>query len=53
MITYYTLDLRRRSALFCRKHGCGKTAEIFSIGRATAVCWAQRLRQMGDVAIGT
>lgn len=52
MSTYYSLDLRRRAARYCLKHGSGKTAEIFSIGRATAVRWAAKLRKTGDVAIG-
>ena len=52
MSAYYSLDLRRRAARYCLKHGSGKTAEIFSIGRATAVRWASKLRQTGDVAVG-
>ena len=52
MSTYYSLDLRLRAAGYCLKHGSGKTAEAFSIGRATAVCWAFKLRQTGDVAVG-
>lgn len=52
MSTYYSLDLRRRAARYCLKHGSGKTAETFSIGRATAVRWADKLRKTGDVAIG-
>lgn len=52
MSKYYSLDLRRRAARFCLKHGSGKTAETFSIGRATAVRWADKLRRTGDVAIG-
>jgi transposase len=52
MSTYYSLDLRRRAARYCLKHGSCRTAEIFSISRATAVRWAQKLRQTGDVAIG-
>ena len=51
MSKYYSLDLRRRAAGFCLKHGSGKTAETFSIGRATAVRWADKLRRTGDVAI--
>ena len=34
------------------QHGSGRTAEVFSIGRATAVRWADKLRRTGDVAIG-
>jgi transposase len=52
MSKYYSLDLRRRAARYCLKHGSGKTAETFSIGRATAVRWADKLRKTGDVAIG-
>lgn len=52
MSAYYSLDLRRRAASYCLKHGSGKTAETFTIGRATAVRWAAKLRQTGDVAIG-
>jgi transposase len=52
MSAYYSLDLRRRAARFCLKHGSGKTAETFSIGRATAVRWADKLRKTGDVAVG-
>jgi transposase len=52
MSKYYSLDLRRRAARYCLKHGSGKTAETFSIGRATAVRWAAKLRETGDVAIG-
>jgi transposase len=52
MSSYYSLDLRRRAARYCLKHGSGRTAETFSISRATAVRWAQKLRQTGDVAIG-
>jgi putative transposase len=52
MSKYYSLDLRRRAARFCLKHGSGKTAEAFLIGRATAVRWADKLRKTGDVAIG-
>ena len=52
MSAYYSLDLRRRAARYCLQHGSGKTAEIFSIGRATAVRWASKLRQTGDVAVG-
>jgi transposase len=52
MSTYYSLDLRRRAVRYCLKHGSGKTAKIFSICRATAVRWAAKLRQTGDVAIG-
>lgn len=49
---FYSLDLRRRAAGFCLQHGSGKTAETFSIGRATAVRWADKLRKTGDVAVG-
>ena len=52
MRKYYSLDLRRRAAAYCLKHGSGKTAEAFSIGRATAVRWAAKFRATGDVAIG-
>jgi transposase len=52
MSKYYSLDLRRRAARYCLKHGSGRTAETFSIGRATAVRWADKLRRTGDVAIG-
>ena len=52
MSAYYSLDLRQRAARYCLKHGSGKTAETFSIGRATAVRWAAKLRQTGDVAVG-
>ena len=52
MSKYYSLDLRRRAAAYCLKHGSGKTAEAFSIGRATAVRWAAKFRATGDVAIG-
>jgi transposase len=52
MSKYYSLDLRRRAAAYCLKHGSGKTAEAFSIGRATAVRWAAKFRKTGDVAIG-
>ncbi len=52
MSAYYSLDLRRRAAGYCLKHGSGKTAETFSIGRATAVRWAAKLRKTGDVAVG-
>jgi transposase len=52
MSKYYSLDLRRRAAAYCLKHGSGKTAEAFSIGRATAVRWAAKFRTTGDVAIG-
>lgn len=52
MSKYYSLDLRRRAARYCLEHGSGKTAETFSIGRATAVRWAEKLRRTGDVAIG-
>jgi putative transposase len=51
MGAYYSLDLRSRAVGFCLKHGSGRTAETFSIGRATAVRWAAKLRQTGDVAI--
>ncbi len=49
---YYSLDLRRRAAAFCLKHGSGQTAETFSIGRATAVRWAAKFRVTGDIVIG-
>jgi transposase len=52
MSKYYSLDLRRRAAAYCLKHGSGKTSEAFSIGRATAVRWAAKFRATGDVAIG-
>jgi transposase len=52
MSTYYSLDLRRRAARYCLQYGSGKTAATFSIGRATAVRWAAKLRKTGDVAIG-
>jgi transposase len=52
MSKYYSLDLRRLAARYCLKHGSGNTAETFSIGRATAVRWAAKLRKTGDVAIG-
>jgi transposase len=52
MSKYFSLDLRRRAARFCLKHGSGRTAETFLIGRATAVRWADKLRKTGDVAIG-
>jgi transposase len=52
MSKYYSLDLRRRAAAYCLKHGSGQTAETFSIGRATAVRWAAKFRATGDVAIG-
>lgn len=52
MSKYYSLDLRRRAARYCLKYGSGKTAETFSIGRATAVRWAAKLRQTGDVRVG-
>jgi transposase len=52
MSKYYSLDLRRRAARYCLIHGSGKTAETFSIGRATAVRWADKLRKTGDVAVG-
>ena len=52
MSKYYSLDLRRRAAAYCLKHGSGRTAETFSIGRATAVRWAAKFRATGDVAIG-
>jgi transposase len=52
MSKYYSLDLRRLVPAYCVKHGSGKTAEAFSIGRATAVRWADKFRRTGDVAIG-
>ena len=52
MSKYYSLDLRLRAAAYCLKHGSGKTAEVFSIGRATAVRWTAKFRATGDVAIG-
>jgi transposase len=52
MSKYCSLDLRRRAARSCLKHGSGKTAETFSIGRATAVRWAAKFRATGDVATG-
>ncbi len=52
MNKYYSLDLRRRAARFCLKHGSGRTAETFLIGRATAVRWADKMQKTGAVAIG-
>lgn len=52
MSKYYPLELRVRAARYCLKHGSVKTAEVFSIGRATAVRWADKLHKTGDVAIG-
>lgn len=52
MSKYYSLDLRRRAAAYCLEHGSGQTEKVFSIGRATAVRWADKLRKTGDVAIG-
>jgi len=52
MSKYYSLDLSGRAARYGLKHGSGRTAETFSIGRATAVRWADKLRKTCDVAIG-
>lgn len=52
MSKYYSLDLRRRAAAYCLKHGTGQTAATFSIGRATAVRWAQSFVRRAKLAIG-
>jgi transposase len=52
MSKYYPVELRIRAASYCLKHGSVKTAEVFAIGRATAVRWAAKLRETGDVAVG-
>lgn len=52
MSKYYSLDLRRRAAIFGLKHGSVKASALFQISRATAVRWASQLRQTGKVSIG-